>query len=267
MALTRPRLLWPITVETGVNDTIRLTASDMGGAQDATITAGDWYVSGDGTASDLLAEVVTRLNAACVAGGGAANFSAVVSTTGTITISRAVGTFTILWATTPVGAPFGVEMGFTSDRATVASMAGDVQHESGWYPERYLKSYEGALVERVGAASVAVSGRVRVHELAVHTTHHASVEHLPLGKIRTGEAGYTNEALQALWADPAAVADFRFYSDVTSTSYVRAAIADPTWIERLVDDSVIGGASGGATRLQYPAVFLYEARLPLRLYV
>ena len=267
MPLVVPRILWGVTIEAGVNDAIRVDPSDSA-AFTATIAPGTYYChhGATGDADDLPRAVRIAVNAAT---GGTADFTFGVQSNGTIRITKATGTFDIIWTFNAATQALGTILGFdvSANDTNQTTLDSDYQHQNGWYPERYSKGGSGNVTTKIAAHSVAVGGQARGHEHAGWTTRYESVEFLEIGKIVDGESGFTNEALQLFHDDASAWMDFRYYPDVSSTTYTRMAIRDAGWKSNLVDESAVGAGGGDAAcRLMFDNFQRYSVRLPMIAY-
>jgi hypothetical protein len=210
------KYLSPVVVVEDYNDNVRCTVGATTGT--ATIAAGTYYISGDGTASDLLVAIDTALTA--VAGTWTLSL-----TSGVISFLCAGGTWSIDWDYTGTGfyAFDATILGIASISAAFGAATGvadacDYQHQRAWYSSRAVAVDSGRTPIAVTSQTVAPSGRVSTVQRG-SVQYRRDVSHEAESAAKTWPtSGSNNQDWLSFWRTACAGQTIRYYPDVSVTT-------------------------------------------------
>ena len=206
-----PKYLASVTIVAGAN---QIRADDSGAAFDITIDPGDYYISGDGTASDLLDEIEGELN-----GNGTDTWALSISG-GKVSI-ECDAAWSVDWSdttnTTFDGAILGFDTSADSSAGAGVSVEADYQHQYGFYPAHPVLND----TERTYASPV-----VQVESQGVTFNTYTAGEHRYLREITHlaepsyktyVDSSYTNESFYSFYQLIRDGRELRFYPDSAVT--------------------------------------------------
>jgi hypothetical protein len=241
MALPLPKVFWPVTITTGVNDKLDFRIGAP--VYVAAIAAGIYY-----SAATLAAAAQAALTAAA-----ANDWSVTVSTlTGRVTISGT--TYFILGFGSGSNKAIDAAeiLGFAAVDVEGTSVTGAHQHQNGWYPELPVTDDTGDLASWFRTQSRSHSGRVKTVQLGgTKYDRGVSFGFLSPHKIfQTEEGGYVNEALERLIES--GYGRFRYWPDGSVEGTSSDYVLEIETAKRLLRNRL----SPGAALYSYPLKFL-----------
>lgn len=215
-----PKYLAAIVIGTGVNDEIEADDSTTGGFT-ATIAAGEYFISGDGSATDLLQAIEDALN------DSGADTWALTLSSGVVSI-ECDAAWSVDWTdagTTFDGAILGYDTSAASSGDAAESVAADYQHQYGWYGAHPTATdsglYDGTsgwvLADVVythppgGAPDPVLAGSTSTERIITHLGEPAHKAH--------PDTSYTNQSWQDFWAKARDGRRVRYYYNAAGSTY------------------------------------------------
>jgi hypothetical protein len=230
----QPRAFWPLTIAS-TNDTY---SYNDGLARTATLTPGTVYYDPETYAAAVAAAMTAQ---------SGVTFTAFVSATGRVTLTRASGT----WV--PTTSDGWAALGFETFGSAAASKTGDVQVRNGWWADRPVRSDPGWTAEATRAQTTTLDGSGQVMTFGdFRQRRQVALVNLPAWKTYLEfEGAYHNESIERLWRDGAA--RFRWWPDASMTGTYLDLRLDTTSLEefapaRLYDGKALFGWTMSARR-------------------
>ena len=244
--IERPKLLSVITVPAG-GWLFRVQLSDAGAydhTANATLAAGDYYLSGDGASTDLLCELCTKATAAIRALGAPFATGFVYSwidPTHKVNLyfvqcsaAAAARPIKIVWTACAAGLALALGFDTAADdvlNAVPLSKQADYHHAYGWYCDEDGCLASKPLVDTISAQmqqARSLGGVVRTQRMSswLHDSNF-NLEFLTNTKTFSDETVYgslppyprnRNEAFECLWYEIAGGKQFRFYRNYSAVS-------------------------------------------------
>jgi hypothetical protein len=267
-AATKGRFSLGLTVETGVNDVIII---NDGSDRTCTIAAGRYFVTGDGSSSDLLKAVEDALNNSASALTFTVALVANAGSTRGQTLTTGSGSFYYKWASGS-STFYRLALGYSAATNTANATTQTSPYSSAcvWYPER-----EGIVslseTENVITWQESLSGAVDSHKIATRTHYTATYEPVDRTLVNVADIGLAgvldHPPFETFWgvvtgtplsATGPGGGDFWWTPDVDSTTGYRVVIRDKSWNETLAN---------AATEVRGMNVQMYRVSFPMRAYV
>jgi len=209
MAVTNPRILWPVTIEAGVNQDLDITENAVPGT--AVLDAGDFvpreaapvsWTPATQVPGDILDNVEQNLKGATAS---ANTYSVTISDTGIVTIARATGAdaFELLWNTGGAETQALARiLGFSTaaDDTGATSYVGDYQCRYAWYPEKFLVDGYRYKPSAFSAAADSMGGQTYTQQWMTKMRGEYRIDFVSRGKIRYHDA-HEIRALAAVGED------------------------------------------------------------------
>lgn len=252
-----------ITIEAGVNDTIKF--EDGAGAHTATVAPGRYFVTADGSASDLLTAIKTALEAVSTLTFTLALAANTGADRGKIT-TTADGAFSYRFDTGGTFYEYAigyVNIGTPSGTSTTSTYSSGML----WYPEQYgdVRLFR---TDNVTTWQESLAGVVDTHKLAARSHADAVFDFVARDLVNAAEADYlthpTFDLFRAVVAgSPFGAAgspsgsDFWWTPDVDSSTGYQVVIRDPAW----------GRDFDAAAEEQAIGLQTYRVKFPMRAYV
>lgn len=227
----------------------------------ASITAGTYYVKGDGSSDDLVGAIATAMTN----GGGSKTITGSLSlvedsTEGIITFTNDTDAATLQLDASHAGFTLdetiiGMVAGSTTSAVDPLTLAG--RAKGLWFPR-----VEGRMVDRdqrkARTWSPAISGAIEVRRVAKFRTDRVEYEWVNRDRIKTALSS-TNVAFEDFWDSVSDGAAFYWFPDISDTgTSVQCAIDEQRWGESLHEAAQPMADAGGE---RYRVVF------PMRAYV
>jgi hypothetical protein len=243
MAIQKPALFVPVTISTGVSQSIPF---NRGGAKTATIAAATYYTP---------AALAAAIQAAMTAADGATTWTVTVSASGRFSISGTAA-FILSWGSNLASEAqqlLGWPAGATGSALTQTAPN---QHQGGWYADDPVVDDTRDLPVLERAQTVALSGRPKVVTYATRYLRTIVLGSLQGWKVFVADEGssYLNEAIQRVITG-SGCARFRWFPDQTDLATGSDYALDLDSARRLPRDRLSSG------------VALYSLALTFRPYV
>lgn len=233
MAIPKPRVFWPLTID-GTNDGLVV---NTGADHTAAIAHATYYDP------ETLA---AALQAAIIAATADATFTCAYGTTGLLTIAR-TGSFQVKGGA--AGSTAYDLLGFFAVTYTGASITSPHQHKNGWYsPTPFLSDSRSHREEPNSVVTVTESGKSKVIREPALTTRTVDFHFLPKAytRIEDEDAVLLYTSIERWWTSGAS--RFRLWPDVNDLT---------KYSDYLLDSSVVRG-SGFAPERQFPTREFYR---------
>jgi hypothetical protein len=265
--IERPKLLSVITIPSG-GWLFRVQLSDAGAydhTANATLAAGDYYLSGDGDSTDLLCELCTKSTAAIRALGApfaSGYVYAWIDTSHKVNLhfvacsaAAAARPIKIVWTASAANLALALGFDATADDvldATPLTKQADWHHAYGWYCDTDGNLQNKPIVDAISCKSVqarSLGGVVRTQRMSEFLRDSsASLYMLTNAKTFSDGTAYgstppyprsKNEPFECLWYEIAGGKQFRFYRNY-SAELVRC------------EARAVGGGDGGGYEIISP---------------
>jgi len=226
--MTTAKFLGRITLDSVSFSVQRLNGGDLA-SYPVTLTDGDYYLSDDGTATDLIKEIEDEVH---TAGGAAwANFEMTITSAGLVGMKIGSGELGVLtWSTRGEELRDWLRYSGASENLSITYAYGDRCHAFGFYPAKCIVEDLPIQVE-TKSVSVADDGTIETHWYASRQQRAVRIRYAGGPESTSWVEMY---ALDDLWDDCWKVGrEFRFYRDTaTTTAWVRKTNPDGyrTWV-------------------------------------